>query len=389
MISSDFLAPVSNKLLEKFSTGKGETLGYNIGIHREIEGLPDLTDVKIVLLGILEDRLSVANTGCDRGVDAVRNYFYKLYPGEWNIKIADIGNIYKGDTPEDTYAAFRYILKELLHLDIIPVILGGSQEATYHMYRVYDEMEQSVNLVCADPRFDLGDFNLPLNDENYLSHIVLQKPHNLYNFGNLGHQSYFVNPGERDLMGRMYFDTYRIGQLRPFAYAEPVLRNSDIVSIDMSVVRAAEAPGHRQASPNGLNGEEICALTRYAGLSDKLSQIGIYGYNPGLDINGRTAQLMAEMIWYFIEGVNYRKGDFPIGSKKNYARFTVLLEEGYELIFYKSDKSGRWWIEAPIEMASIIQHERHRLIPCNVEDYDLAMQGEIPQVWWNALKRLD
>ncbi len=389
MISNDFLAPVPDTLLKPYAESDGQTLGFTIRTHNEVEGIPDLEGVKIALFGVLEDRYSLQNAGCDRGVDAVRHFLYQLFPGEWGIEIADIGNIYKGDTPEDTYAALRYVVKELLQNNIIPLIIGGSQEATYHMYRVYDELEQSVNLACADPRFDLGDYTLGLNDENYLSHIVLQKPHNLYGFANLGYQSYFVNPEERDLMTRMYFDTYRVGQLRPFSNAEPPLRNCDIVSIDMSVVRASEAPGHRQASPNGLSGEEICALCRYAGLSDKLTQLGLFGYNAGLDINGRTAQLMAEMIWYFVEGVSQRKGDFPIGSKSDYQRFTVLMEDEHELIFYKSPRSGRWWIASPSISNHKSTHQRHQLIPCNESDYEEAMNRETPLVWWNALKRLD
>ncbi len=389
MISNDFLAPVSDSLLTNYTDGVGQTLGSKIRIHQEIEGLPDLDGVKIAIFGVLEDRLSVNNTGCDRGIDAVRHFLYQLFPGEWGLQIADLGNIYKGDTASDTYAAMRYIIVELLQKNIIPVVIGGSQEATYHLYRAYDNLEQSVNLVCADPRFDLGDFNLELNDENYLSHIVLQKPHNLYSFANLGYQTYFVNPEERDLMGRMYFDTYRVGQLRPFSNAEPPIRNSDIVSIDISVVRAAEAPGHRQASPNGLTGEEICALSRYAGLSDKLSLFGVFGYNPGMDINARTAQLIAEIVWYFIEGVSQRKGDFPIGSKSDYQKFTVIMEDNHELVFYKSPKSGRWWIEGPAENNTGNGNDRNRLIPCKPSDYEEAMEGEIPLTWWNALKRLD
>ncbi len=389
MITPDFLAPVSQNLLDAFSGEEGRTLGHRIRVHREIEGLPDLDGVRVAILGVLEDRLSLNNRGCDLGADYIRYHLYRLFPGEWDFIIADLGNIFKGETPADTYAAMRYIISELQEKDIIPVILGGSQDATYHMYRSYDQLEQSVNVVCADPRFDLGDINLPLNDENYLSHIVLQKPHNLYGFGNLGYQTYFVDPEERSLMDKMYFDIYRIGQLRPFTQAEPVVRNCDLLSIDLSVVRAAEAPGHRQASPNGLSGEEICALTRYAGLSDKLTQLGIFGFNPGLDINGRTAQLIAEMIWYFAEGISQRKGDFPIGSRKDYQKFTVLMDDNTELIFYKSPKSGRWWMESPSISEIISNHARHRLIPCNPEDYSLAMAGEIPLIWWNALKRLD
>ena len=58
--------------------------------------------------------------------------------------------------------------------------------------------------------------------------------------------------------------------------------------------------------------------------------------------------LLAQMIWYFIEGFRERKGDYPIANKSKYTKYHVALENGeHELTFYKSDFSGRWWMDVP------------------------------------------
>ena len=55
--------------------------------------------------------------------------------------------------------------------------------------------------------------------------------------------------------------------------------------------------------------------------------------------------LVAQIIWYFIEGVNTRVLDFP---KENvpFQKYIVLVEEE-EIVFFKSLKTNRWWIEMP------------------------------------------
>ena len=98
---------------------------------------------------------------------------------------------------------------------------------------------------------------------------------------------------------------------------EPVIRDADMVSFDVSAIRQSEAPGNNNASPNGFYGEEACQIARYAGISDKLTSIGFYEFNPSFDNNHQTAHAVAQMIWYFIDGVVNRKNDFPIGSRKN------------------------------------------------------------------------
>ena len=100
-------------------------------------------------------------------------------------------------------------------------------------------------------------------------------------------------------------------------------------------------------SPNGLFANEACQLMRYAGISDKLTSAGIFNCYT-LHEEKTTNALIAQLIWYFNDGYASRKGDFPIGSKRNYKKYRVTLEElKEEIVFIKSDKSGRWWMEVP------------------------------------------
>lgn len=389
MILEDYLAPVRESLIEKFEEQHPQLFASQIGVHRELQGIPDLSGVKIAILGVLEDRGGKQNRSASDGADQVREYLYPLYFGNWQLPVVDLGNIYKGETLNDSYEGVKEVIYQLLKKDIIPILIGGTQDLTYANYRAYDNMEQTVNLVSIDSRFDLGNHENTLDHKNFLSAIVLRKPYILFNYSNIGYQTYFVNNEEIDLMERMYFDANRLGQFRNnISESEPILRDADIVSFDISAVRQSDAPGGSSQSPNGFSGEEACALARYAGISDKVSSFGVYEYNPALDSNGRTAHLMAQMVWYFIEGCNSRKGDYPYASKKDYQKFTVLINEGeHELTFYKSHLSGRWWIEVPMKESYQVSSVRHKLVPCSYSDYQKACENDVPLRWWQAMKK--
>lgn len=388
MSLTDFLAPVGNNLIESFSGGNEQLVGKRLAIHRELEGLPDWQEAQLALIGVCEDRGS-DNAGAAQSPDQIRQYFYALYWGNWSAKLCDLGNIYAGESLSDTISAVRELCYTLLKEGVIPIILGGSQEITYGLYRAYDRLEQTVNLVCVDAQFDLGKESDKLSHRSFLSHIILQKPYLLFNFSNIGYQTYFVNQEEIDLMERMFFESHRLGTMRgQIAESEPIMRDADIVSFDLSAVRQSDAPGNVFHSPNGFSGEEACALARYAGISDKLSSFGIFECNALADKEGRTAHLAAQMLWYFLEGYQQRKGDYPFASKSDYQRFTVLIEEGdHQLVFYKSPLSGRWWIEVPMRSDENFSHDRHQLIPCSEKDYREALNNEVPERWWQAVQR--
>jgi hypothetical protein len=192
-------------------------------------------------------------------------------------------------------------------------------------------------------------------------------------------------------MGKLYFDCYRLGFFKHnMEEVEPIVRNADILSFDISAIRMSDAPGTGKASPNGFYGEEACQIMRYAGLSDKLSSIGLYEFNPSLDRNGQTAHLIAQMIFCFIDGYVNRKADFPIAPKKDFAKYHVLVddEEKYQIIFYKSPKSDRWWMEVPYPTSKNARYERHYLVPCSYSDYEFALNNGMPDRWWQTFQKL-
>ena len=95
------------------------------------------------------------------------------------------------------------------------------------------------------------------------------------------------------------------------------------------------------------------------------------------------------MLWYFIEGFNLRKQDYPIGSKSAYLKYRVNIDDFKdEIIFYKSNKSGRWWLEVPYPKIQGVKLQRHLLVPCDYEDYENALKNELPNLWLRTYKKL-
>jgi len=170
---------------------------------------------------------------------------------------------------------------------------------------------------------------------------------------------------------------------------EPIVRNADMVSIDIAAVKSSEAPGNGNAVPNGFTGEELCRIVRYAGLSDKLSSIGFYEYNPTFDPHEQTAMLLSQAIWYFLEGFYQRKDDYPARARDQYVKFHVKVEgQQDEIIFYKSKKSERWWMEVPVETDLLTKYERHYMVPCSKSDYENALENNIPDRWWQVFQKM-
>ena len=382
----DYLKPVDNTLLSYSKMQSNTTLGQCIEIYSDKNQFPNILDKKIAIIGVLEGRGAVGNYGTGTDFSEIRKELYKLYPGNWPVKVVDLGDIVEGHTIEDTYFALGEILNFLIKNKVIPIIIGGGQDITYANYRAYDKLEQTVNIVSVDNKFDLGSIEDELTSDSYLSKIVMNQPNNLFNFCNIGYQTYFNSQDEIDLLDSLFFETHRLGELLgDIQIVEPVLRDADIVSVDLSSIKNAVAPGNNKATPNGFSGTEICAISRYAGISDKVSSFGIFEYNPKLDLKNQTAQLIAQMIWYFIEGFNYRANDYPFGLKDQYKKFIVPIEEQL-LNFYKSHKSGRWWME--IDISNSNKFKRHALIPCTYQDYISASNQEIPERWIRTLKKL-
>lgn len=382
---SIYLTPVEKKLyqdLEKDSAWKN-----NIGIYKDV--FPDLSTAKIAIFGVRESRGSEESNNSNN-LYSIREHLYNLEWFDYFPELVDLGDVLAGKKIEDTYFAVESLVEALVKKDIIPLIIGGSQDITFAQYKGYSKLEQLVNIVNIDFKIDIGELENGINNENFLTSIITHQPNILFNFSNIGHQVYFNSQEKLAMTEKMFFETLRLGELSSnIHFTEPLIRNADILSLDLRSLRSEYMPQSSFPMPNGINGKEVCQMAWYAGMSDKLTSFGIYEYDEHADIDGLGAMLIAQIVWYFIEGVSQRKGDFPKSSTRKYIKYTIHLnEDEHELIFYKSPKSDRWWVEIPYPDGKDAKYFRHLVVPCTYEDYYKASNGEMPDIWWQTFQKL-
>lgn len=377
----EFLSPVSKKVLAHREVLPPGTLGKQIATYNVVGELPDLKGVKFALLGIKENRDDVDFMGNEISFDSFRQAFYSLYPGNWNHAIVDLGDIEKGDTAQDSRFAAKEVISQLLELNVVPIILGGSQDLAYSQYRAYDGLETMINVVNIDSRFDLGNAELPISNKSYLGKMVIDTPYNLFNYSVLGYQSFFNPPQEIALMDKLYFEAYRLGEVTAdITVAEPVMRDANMVTLDIT---ALEKGPHN--SPNGFNGREICALSRYAGLSNKVRSFGVYELGKA-SRSKSTSLLVAQILWYFIEGVNFRIADGDFDDETLFTTYKVPVEDEV-LEFKKSHKTDRWWIVLPFLSNVNNKLKSRALLPCTYGEYLGACNQEVPERWLKARRK--
>ncbi|MGB5556022.1 MAG: formimidoylglutamase [Flavobacteriaceae bacterium] len=379
----DFLVPVEDKVLAHCELLPPQALGKHIHIHTVKEGLPVLAIASIAIVGVRESRNAYEKKPEKLDVSAIRLQLYKLMMGNWNGHLVDLGDIEEGESVEDTYFVVKEIVADLLEENIIPIVIGATQDITYPTYRAFDRIVDMINLVAIDSRFDFGMDDELISSNSYMSKIITDKPNNLFNFSNIGYQSYFNAQEEVDLMERLFFDAYRLGDVAAdISLAEPVLRNAHLVSLDLRAVRAGEMGSSNNFSPNGFTGREICAIARYAGLSENVRVFGLYE----MENSNQSSQLIAQIIWYFIEGFNFRINESPFSQSEHFTKY-IVPTENEQLVYYKSHFTDRWWVEVPTILTSHTKKNTPALLPCTEKDYLDACNQSIPERWFKAYKK--
>lgn len=382
----EFLSPVSKSVLAHREALPNGVLGKQISTHKVKGELPDFSGISFAIFGVKENRNDVDYIGEELCFDEIRKSLYSLYPGNWTSKIVDLGDIEKGDSVKDTYFAMKLVVESLLKNKIAPLILGGSHDLAYSQYRAYDYFGNMVNITNIDSRFDLGDADQPITNKSFVGKIIVDKPYNLFNYSNIGYQSYFNAPEEISLMEKLFFDGYRLGEVvSDIKLVEPVLRASDIVTLDICAIKSADLSYKNSRSPNGFDGREICAISRYAGISNKVTSFGIYELK-NFNESKSSAMLVAQIFWYFIEGYNFRVSDDGFNNEALYTAYNVPIEEEV-LLFKKSNKTGRWWVELPFISTINNKLKRHTLLPCTYGDYLSACNQGIPERWMKARRK--
>jgi formiminoglutamase len=370
----DFLTPV---VVADINSDNGYTdgqLAKHITIYETV--LPDITDTDIVFIGVTEQRgQGIFEMPTLSAADAIRKQLYTLHYWHADVKIADFGNIKTGATLSDSYAAIKTVVAELLRINKTVVILGGSHDITLAQYFAYKELNKTIEATCIDAAINLrGDS--PERSENFLMEMLTSEPNLVKHYNHIGFQSYLVHPRMLETMDKLRFDCFRLGVAKEnMEEMEPVLRNTHLLSFDISAIKNSDAPASTQ-SPNGFTGEDACMLTRYAGMSNNISSFGIYGYLPQQDVQGLTAKQIAQMLWYFIDGKNRSKQEAAIEDRHNFNEYHCTLTET-DTVFLQSKKTGRWWMQLP----------NKKFIACSYKDYADASRNEIPERWLRAQEK--
>lgn len=369
----DFLEPVNIAQISNDEGFKDTQLGKHIAVYDE--AFPDLTHADMVLVGCGEMRGAGLQFTGTNSPDAIRAAFYALFHWHTEVTVADIGNVKCGATLNDSYAALRTVVKELIGLGKKVVIIGGSHDNILAQYQAYGALNKIIDVANVDARIDL-DMESPLPADNFLVELFTGVPNFLKHYTHIGFQSYFMHPQMLETIHKLGFDCYRVGKVKEaIDEMEPPIRNSEIFGIDIAAIQHAHAPANR-LSPNGFTGEEACTLMQYAGMSSQCSSIGIYGYLPEQDEHELTAKQISHMLWYVMDGVHKGKNEASLENRSSFDEFNIAFAE-IDTVFLRSKRTGRWWMQL---------HDG-KYEACTYQDYLTAGRNDIPERWMRAVER--
>ncbi len=348
---------------------------------RFTEAFPDWRGADLALLGLDEWRGSAAGAppaGC-HGANRVRERFYQLQKGTGALRLVDLGNLRPGLTLDDTYQRLREIVAALLDANTVPVLLGGSHDLDYGQFLAYETQERPVSFAVVDARPDMAEPGPGTPPEaSHLRRLLVHEPNFVFSLAHLGHQQYLTPPEVLIALEKMHFDTMSVGAIRTDRrLAEPLVRQADFLSIDLAAVRWTDAPGYAPANPFGLSSDDATQLCWYAGHSEQLTSLGLFGYRPEHDAHGLAAATLATMLWYFVEGFYHRRPETGFGTFRFLTYTVVLPGNPDKLVFYKSRRAEKWWMEVESLGDSAVK----RVVPCSYEDYLHASQGDLPERW--------
>jgi len=372
---SDFLDPVNLAEISQDQGYKDGQIGKLIEVYDEY--FPELEEASLVIVGCDELRGGGALRDRNRAhaPDIIRSEFYQLYYWHADIRLADVGNIRQGASLADTYAALKTVIRELTDIGKTVVVLGGSHDLTLSQYYTYADKKHIIEATCVDALIDLDIHSLQRSD-NFLMEMLTGEPNYIHHYNHIGFQSYYVHPHMLETMDKLRFDCFRLGSVKDnIEEMEPVIRNSHLFTFDISAIANAFAPANR-ASPNGFSGEEACILMRYAGLSQNVNTVGIYGYMPERDKEQLTAKQISHMLWYLIDGKSRGRREAALTDRDLFIEYRTAFAE-VETTFLQSKKTHRWWMQLP----------DNKYIACSYQDYLLASSNEIPERWLRAQER--
>ena len=369
---SEYFNPVKTEIIDSINKLDNSQLGSKLKINGR-DNLNSFESLDVVIFSINEYRF---NSSIQKSFNANKDFRKKLYSlhyGNWDLNIYDFGDLENGNQISDTQFALEKILEFFSKNKILVLTIGGSQNLLYNVYSSQKQSLQKINLVSVDNKIDFSE-----NDESFLSKIIMDDNNKLENFSNIGYQKQLTSVPENKLIDKMYFESINLGKIKAnINEAEPVLRDSNIVSFNINSVKSGDLNNAHQY-PNGLSSYELCSLSRFSGLSSKVNIVSFFE-NWDLSIMN---SLLAESTWYVIDGYSARINENPLDNSNNFIYYHIELDN-YKFKFYRSKLSDRWWVEFINDEVISIEKD---IISCTYNDYNNCKNSVIPERILTRLK---
>ena len=293
----------------------------------------------------------------------VRKELYQLSQLDFEIPVCDIGDLISGKSHQDTHYILQEILSMCHYKNAIPVIVGGSSDLAFSLFSALNFHQKNINYTQISNIISLNNDTDEISEKNFLSKILGSKTFTLKNYHHLGYQKHLNALDSVKLMKEVEFEVMRLAEMmNSTERAEPYLRRADLVTLNCDAVESLGDGFSVNPQVNGLNKREICAYMKEIGLGENLKSVGIFNFNANSE-DLLNHQLLAQMIWYLIEGINIQKSH---PKERSYETFWVLIEED-QYAFKRDTFSDLWYFGESDEI--------EKLLPCAKWEFEDAKRG--------------
>lgn len=293
----------------------------------------------------------------------VRKQFYRLSRLDFSVPVCDLGDLISGKNPQDTHYILQEIVSACLYKNSIPVIIGGSQDLANALVSAVNFHKKNINYLHISNSVSFENAGEEMDEHNFLSRIFSSGAITLKNFSLLGYQKHLNETDSVKLIKDVDFDIVRLADMmHSTTRTEPYFRHADVVSVNCDAVESFSEAFSVNPQVNGLNRREICAYMKECGLSENLMATGIFNFDF-TSSNFLNNQLLAQMLWYLLEGINIRKSH---PEEKSFETFWVMVDDK-EYAFKRDVFSNLWYFGTSDNAAECL--------PCSREEYEAAKRG--------------
>lgn len=292
----------------------------------------------------------------------IRKTLYSLAKHEISIPIADLGDIISGKSLEDTHYLVEELLLKCLENQSLPVVVGGGADLSLAIYQAVSQVHNKLVYAHIDSKIILDPVENSISERNFLTRILSNKT-SLEQLYHLGYQRHLNEKASVDFLEEMDAELVSLsGMMGDTGRIEPFLRKANVVTLSADVAESQFFIASRHPQVNGLNPRELCSLFKEIGMGQKLSAFGIFNTSIQLE-QPIYQQLIAQSLWYFLEGIVIQKSH---PKETSYETYVVMVDHHY-YHFKRGIFTNLWYFGEKEDVEDCL--------PCTEQDYRAATQG--------------